>query len=94
MTPEEMIKAEMRLYALECLVCQLYAILSRLLPAGMFEETQRQWIEGAKKKTFGGDDPVFSDLLSAELEEALSRLVEMQNFYLGKADKKPPAKRG
>jgi hypothetical protein len=92
-TPEEIIKAEMRLYALECLVCQLYAFLGRTLPPGMIEETQKQWIDGAKKKGFGGD-PAFSDLLSAELEDALKRLVEMQNFYLGKSDKKPPAKHG
>jgi hypothetical protein len=94
MTPEEMIKAEMRLYALECLVCQLFALFGKTLPPGMLEETHKAWIEGARKKTFGGDDPAFSDLLSAELEDALKRLVDMQKFYSGRLDQKPPSMRG
>jgi hypothetical protein len=81
--PEKIIKDEMRIYALESIVCQLYAVLSRVLPPGFLEQIQKQWIEGAQGKTFGRDDPAFSDLLSGGLEDALRRLVEMQNFYVG-----------
>jgi hypothetical protein len=89
LSPEEKIKDEMRLYALECIVCQFYAVLSRVLPAGFLDMTQKQWLEGARTKTFGRDDPAFSDLLSGELEDALRRLVEMQNFYVGLLQPKP-----
>jgi hypothetical protein len=81
---EQSIKDEMRLYALECLVCQLYALIYRVLPAGAPELTQKAWRDGARKQTFG-KDPALSDLLSAELEIALDRLAEMQNHYLARA---------
>jgi hypothetical protein len=85
---KDIVEKEMRLYALECLVCQLFAIIGKTLPPGMLEKTQKQWMAGARNKAFGAD-PAFSP----ELEDALAHLVEMQNFYLGKGAKKPPRKR-
>lgn len=84
---EAKIKAEMRLWALECIVCQLYAILYKTLPPGFSELTFKAVIDGARKNTFPGVDPALSDLYSAELEVALTRLVMMQREYMAAADK-------
>jgi hypothetical protein len=89
-TPEKMLKDEMRLYALECLTCELYATFARMLPRSVVEQMQSQWIQRAKQNTFA-DNPEFSDLQSMELRDALKRLVEMQNFYMGKGDRSHPA---
>jgi len=79
---EDIIKAEMRIWALECLVCQLWALVYQLLPPDAPALTQKAWIDGARQQTFPGADAVTSDLYSAEFESALSRLAEMQNSYL------------
>lgn len=59
---EEKIKAEMRLWALECLVCQLWALIYQLLPFGASALTQKAWIDGARQQTFPGADAAMSDL--------------------------------
>jgi hypothetical protein len=46
-------------------------------PEQMFETIKRQLIEGAKLKTFPGVSAAESDLLSGELEEAVTVLATM-----------------
>jgi hypothetical protein len=82
MDEQQWIKNEMRLYALECLVCQLYALVYQMVPPGASELTQKAWIESARQQTFPGMDSALSDLFSAELEVALDRLVKIQDAYL------------
>ncbi|MGP0088473.1 MAG: hypothetical protein ACLPKB_00680 [Xanthobacteraceae bacterium] len=77
---EDEIKAEMRLWALEVLVCNLVAIwsLTDRNPADLLRQTREQMIEGARKRTFPeAADPALSDLYSAELESAVARLMDM-----------------
>jgi hypothetical protein len=84
---ENEIKAEMRLYALECVVCQMMASIffqsagSRALSA--LEEQRKAAISGAREKAFPEfRDPAISDAASAELEIAVARLADMGKAYL------------
>jgi hypothetical protein len=79
MDNEEAIRAEMRLWALEVLVCNLFAVMcaSDPAPLELFERTRHQMISGARQWTFGEFDPAQSDLFSAELEAAVTRLMDM-----------------
>jgi hypothetical protein len=45
-------------------------------PADLYERIRKQIIEGAKARTFP-TDAATSDLLSAELEDAVTRLMDM-----------------
>jgi hypothetical protein len=76
---ERAIRAEMRLWALEVLVCNVVAVLlaSDSAPQELLERTRRQMIEGARRRTFDGLDAAQSDLFSAELEAAVTRLMDM-----------------
>jgi hypothetical protein len=47
------IKAEMRLWALECLVCQIAASFLKALPAGGAEMALKALSEGAKRNAEG-----------------------------------------
>jgi hypothetical protein len=85
---EQAIKNEMRLFALESLVCHLWALTFKSLPAGAFEIARAQWLDGARQMTFPGVGAAQSDLYSAELECALERLVRMVQANL-----KTPRKR-
>lgn len=79
---EAEIKAEMRLWALECIVCQHWATALIALPPGMAVEIHKQLIDGAKKNVFPGIDPAMSDHYAAEFEAAIQRLVKMQREYM------------
>jgi hypothetical protein len=83
---EDEIKSEMRLFALESLVCQQSAILFQLV-RGSFEIARQQMKSGTQRPVFGGDDPALSDLLSAELEQAMDRLYKIIETHLGTARK-------
>jgi hypothetical protein len=76
---EESVKIEMRLYALEGIVSSLltaYCLQAAPLePLKAFEKAADQMKEAAKKPTFPKADPAMSDLLSAESEAALTRLL-------------------
>jgi hypothetical protein len=78
---EKAIKAEMRLYAIESFVSTLVAIeclkLDYQKPLSVFDEMRTRMIEGARNQTFPQLDPAKSDLFSAELEDAASRLAAM-----------------
>jgi len=74
---EDQIKTEMRLFALESIVCQRFATHYLQMPREIFDAIQKQAIEGAQRQTFPEFDPAFSDLLSAEFQASLERLYGM-----------------
>lgn len=78
MREKEMI-GEMRLWALEVLVSNLFAMVCAVEgePLGAFEKIRAQMIRGAKTQTFPGMGDADSDLLSVELETAVARLMEI-----------------
>jgi hypothetical protein len=74
------IELEARIHALEIFAANQLSIsclTSGLDPAKMLETIKKQLSEGAKKLTFPGHDPATSDLLAAELEDALALLATM-----------------
>jgi hypothetical protein len=76
---EDEAKLNMRLYALELVVVNAFAMLCILdpLPDDFLAGVQKQMITAAQKQGFPGFDPAESDFLSAELEVALARLLGM-----------------
>jgi hypothetical protein len=78
---ENLIKFEMRLYALECLVSSHFAGFcfqaAPSAPLQFCETIRNQIVEEARRRTFPQTGPAMSDLLSAELEAAATRLVAM-----------------
>jgi hypothetical protein len=87
---EDSIQAEMRLFALESIVCQHFATLYLTMPRAIFDEVQKQAIEGAKEQTFPGVDAAQSDLFSAELQAALERLYGIIRANLDKPQTRQP----
>lgn len=79
MATEQQIKEEVRLYAVEWMVCQLASVLLTATGQGnvILSQMRQQAIAGARGKTFQSVDPAMSDLLSAELEAAVDRLLGM-----------------
>lgn len=75
---EEAIKSECRLYAIEWAVSKILALLARSSgePA-ILEELRQQAVAGARQHVTRGVDPAMSDLLSAELEVAIDRILQM-----------------
>jgi hypothetical protein len=82
MNSEDAVKAEVRLFALESIVCQTVATLYQAMPREVFDAVKRQAVEGAKKRTFPGFDAAYSDLIAAEFEAALARLYSMIQHHL------------
>ncbi len=77
---ETEIKAEMRLWTLEVVVANAFAMLCASLdpkPEDLLKQIHDQMIEGAKKRTFSGVHPAMSDHYSAELQVAVDRLMGM-----------------
>jgi hypothetical protein len=78
---EKSIKAEIRLYVIEFFVVTLFASLcvqnDPSEPLKALDRAKKALIEGARKQTFRRFDPAMSDLLSAELEAAVTRLLAM-----------------
>ncbi|MFO1114432.1 MAG: hypothetical protein U1E28_02000 [Beijerinckiaceae bacterium] len=79
---EQDVQNEMRLFALESIVCQHLATFYHQLPKKDFETVYTQAIEGTRRQTFSGADASQSDLLSAELESAVDRLYKMIKSHL------------
>jgi hypothetical protein len=79
MTAESDIKSDMRLWAVETLVVNLMTIMcvTEGNPLELAERTRAQMLAGARQRTFPEADPATSDLLSAELESAVERLMGM-----------------
>jgi hypothetical protein len=84
---EEEIRAEMRLYVLEVFATNLLAVNCLLAnpqdPMAMIERLSKQMIDGARAKGFADVDPAMSDLLSAELEAAVARIMTMTQEQIG-----------
>jgi hypothetical protein len=77
---EDALKLEMRLYAVELFVVNILALhcLNTKPPLETFEKTKEQMLTGARQQTFPRvGDPATSDLLSAELEDALRVILTM-----------------
>ena len=83
-TPEETIKLEMRLSAIEYLLCKMYITL--IAATGQSDEQIEQafdeFVAGTRQQLFPGFDPAQSDLISAEWEEAVTRLIACQREML------------
>jgi hypothetical protein len=79
MTPEEEITNWIRIYAVEILAVNLCALslLQTSEPEQIASGVRQQMIDGARTHGFSGLDPAQSDLASAELEDAVGRLMEM-----------------
>jgi hypothetical protein len=90
MNSEDAVKAEVRLFALESIVCQTVATLYQAMPREIFDAVKRQAMEGAKRQTFPGRDAAYSDLISAEFEAALARLYSMIEHHLDTAQRGRP----
>jgi hypothetical protein len=88
MNPEDAIKAELRLFALETIVCQSVASLYRTMPREVFDAVKQQAIESARKKPFAGLGAAYSDAISAEFEAALARLYSMIQHHLETAQRR------
>jgi hypothetical protein len=79
MTPEEL-KDWMRIYAVEILSVNQLAVSCLAHssdPLAMVETLRQQMVGGARTHAFPGLDPAMSDLASAELEDAMNRLMDM-----------------
>lgn len=83
---EQDIKTEMRLFALESLVCQHAAATFSQMPRDVFDAQKKQALDKtATAPLFAAvGDPATSDLLSAEFHESLQRLYEMIQSHLDK----------
>jgi hypothetical protein len=73
------IELEMRLSALEFLVCRIYASLLRASASSndQISAGLNQIAEYAKSQMFPGLDPAFSDLASDEFSLAVKRLADL-----------------
>ena len=83
---EAEIKAEMRLYVLETLTALLWAANHKMAGgdgSASLNAIRAQMLAKATQKTFPQFDPAQSDLLSAEIEEAIRAAFEMQREWLG-----------
>jgi hypothetical protein len=60
---EDEIKNEMRLFALETVVCQLWGTMFTADPQAA-DRTCAQWFEGVRRPFPGVDDPAMSELYS------------------------------
>ena len=80
MTNEEL-KEWVRIYAVEILTVNHFAISCLANapkdPLALVAALRQQMIGGVRNLGFPGVDPAMSDLASAELEDALNRLMEM-----------------
>jgi hypothetical protein len=90
---EKAVKDELRLFALESIVCQHISQLYQLLPEGTFDAVRQQAIEGTRRQTFAGADAAHSDLFSAELETAIDRLYGMIGHHLEMTQRRRPSTR-
>jgi hypothetical protein len=88
MKTEKQIQDEVRLWALESLLCQVSAVFMTMLPPGGAELAFSGLLAAAKKNSFPDLDPALSDHYAAELEIAVKRLVKLQKAYMADARKK------
>jgi hypothetical protein len=83
MSQQKEIEAEMRLSAIEYLICKLnLAMLTATLPVGQISQKLDEFAQDADKQKFPGLDAAMSDLASAEWQTAIARLVKAQKEML------------
>ncbi len=84
MTSEAIIKNEMRLSAIEFLLCKLTATI--LVAGGKTENELNAWRlemkETLGKQTFGDLDPVIADASAQELEESVDTLLGLVKDHM------------
>jgi hypothetical protein len=87
MTTEDRLKLEMRLAALEFVVCKIAAGV--LIASGQTGEklakAHEEQMRDVAKQMFPVNDPALSDLATAEWEEAIGRLLKMQRSLVAQA---------
>jgi hypothetical protein len=88
MSIEDIIKNEVRLFALETIVCQNLATVYQSMPREIFDAVKKQALEGAKTYAFPGFDAAYSDIVSSEFEAALGLLYSMIQDHLDTAAKR------
>lgn len=88
MNIEKHLKDDVRLFALETIVTQYLATVYTQMPREIFDAVQKQSISGARGLTFPAVDAATSDMISAEIEEAMDRLYKMIQSHLDKTKKR------
>ena len=89
MSLEDTIKTEVRLFALESIVCQNAAAQYMTMPRAIFDAVKQQALQSVQTNAlFPGLDPAYSDLVSAEFEAAVTRLYGMIEHHLDTAQKR------
>lgn len=81
---QQEIELEMRLSAIEYMVCKLYATFIAASDPSEEKLTKafQELREGARQEVFPDFDPAQSDLVSSEWELAVVRLLDMQKEML------------
>jgi hypothetical protein len=76
---QEAIQAEARIWTLEAFACELFSLWcsQQKTPGKIFVNLRRRMKTAARERTFGEVHPAMSDHLSAELESAVDRLMEI-----------------
>ncbi len=84
------IKTQMRLWVLEAFACEIFSLwcVQQNEPGAVYVDLLQRMKNAAHERTFGEFDPAMSDHLSAELEAAVDRLMDIQRRQL-KAHLKP-----
>ena len=85
MMDQETVEAELRLYALELMCSLFFAALVRQEgnPLASLIGMRKSLFDRTRHFPFPMKDPAESDLVSAELEGAFERLLQMQATFLG-----------
>jgi hypothetical protein len=67
MSIEDAIKNEVRLFALESIVCQNLATVHQAMPREIFNAVKQQAMQSVRTRPFPGFDAAYSDVISAEI---------------------------
>lgn len=76
MLTEKELKKEARLMAIEHLLMHQFALTTLYLTAEQFEKMNSNWRATLDRETFEGTDAAVSDLLSAEIRDAVLALLQ------------------
>jgi hypothetical protein len=84
MIDEVAVKLEARLCAIEFAICELFSAFYSNLSAETIHKRHDSLLEAMRKRGVSGIEPVESDLLSAEAENALRELTTLIESYVQK----------
>ena len=86
---EDEIKNWMRIYAVEILAVNSFAVFCLKEapddPLALSAKAHQRMIDTVRRRGFPGVDPAMSDHASAELEDAVNRLMEMASAQIREA---------